>query len=82
VKRREFMALLGGAAVSSPLAARAQQPERMRRVGVLAAHERHVPEFDGLREQLRELGYCRGEKSSHRVALRCHLSINRYIVRT
>ena len=44
IERREFIALLGGAA-AWPLTARAQQPRRMRRIGILMAHPESDPEF-------------------------------------
>ena len=42
--RREFTALLGGAAAVWPIAARAQQPKRMRRIGVLMTRAADDPE--------------------------------------
>src|SRR5262245_8441897 len=62
-KRREFISLLGGAAVW-PFAARAQQGERVRRVGVLMGFATTDPEAQaflrGFSHQLRELGWTDG----------------------
>jgi ABC transporter substrate binding protein len=59
IGRRESITLIGGAAAAWPLAARAQQGERMRRVGVLLVGG---PEPLGpFREALGELGYVAGK---------------------
>jgi hypothetical protein len=61
VRRREFIALLRGMAVAWPIAARAQQPERMRRIGVLMGHPENDLEgpawFAAFREGLEKLGW-------------------------
>src|SRR5262245_56229590 len=44
MRRRDFITLLSGAAVVWPFSARAQQPERVRRIGVLSALAEDDPE--------------------------------------
>jgi putative tryptophan/tyrosine transport system substrate-binding protein len=64
MRRREFISLLGGAAVLWPLAAHAQQGERVRRVGVLMALPEDDPDtkarLAGLRQGLEALGWFEG----------------------
>src|SRR5687768_1083136 len=64
IRRRGFIFTLGGAAAAWPLAARAQQPERMRRVGLLMNLSENDLEaqrlLTALREGLAQLGWADG----------------------
>jgi putative tryptophan/tyrosine transport system substrate-binding protein len=63
MKRREFIAIAGGAAAGWPLAARAQQPGRVYRVGWLSigSREQTIHIIKPFEEGLRSLGYRVGE---------------------
>src|SRR3954471_20356851 len=64
MKRREFISFLGGAAAAWPLAARAQEPGRLRRVGVLFAFFDSDPESQvriaAFQQELESLGWREG----------------------
>src|SRR6266516_4111310 len=64
MRRREFIRLLGGATVVWPLAAHAQQPDRMRRIGVLMGYPESDSEAQAyiaaFREGLQKLGWTEG----------------------
>ena len=63
MRRREFLTLFGGAAVALPFATRAQQAERMRRIGVLmgVADDREgQARLTALKQGLQELGWTDG----------------------
>src|SRR5262245_61929892 len=68
MKRREFITLLACAAAAWRLAARAQQPERVRRIGFL--HDYNELDPDGrvqvvaFREALQKLGWTDGRNAS------------------
>jgi putative tryptophan/tyrosine transport system substrate-binding protein len=72
MRRREFITLIGSAAATWPLAARAQQPDRMRLIGVLMAFSENDPaaqsQVAAFRGALTKLGWSEG--SNLRIELR------------
>jgi len=62
MKRREVITLLGGAAAAWPMAARAQQPGKTYRIGILSAGTAEVLELEVVfSDALRELGWIEGK---------------------
>ena len=57
MNRRDFITLIGGAACAWPLAARAQRPAKIARVGIID----DAPIWDHVRQGLREAGYVEGQ---------------------
>jgi putative tryptophan/tyrosine transport system substrate-binding protein len=60
IGRRQFISALGGAAVTWPLAALAQQ-QPMTRVGIVTIQPRTAPPYAAFDQRLRELGYIEGQ---------------------
>jgi putative ABC transport system substrate-binding protein len=64
MRRRQFITMFGGAAAAWPLAARAQQGERMRRIGVLMGYAESdaaaQAQVAAMRQELRKLGWDEG----------------------
>jgi ABC-type uncharacterized transport system substrate-binding protein len=61
MRRRDFMTLLGGAAVAWPLAARAQQLVRVRRIGILLYSQQERAIIRPCLQELQALGYVDGK---------------------
>jgi putative tryptophan/tyrosine transport system substrate-binding protein len=61
MRRREFITLLGSATAVWPLAARAQQPTKILRVGTVAGTRKSSPQWVAFERRMGELGYQEGK---------------------
>jgi putative ABC transport system substrate-binding protein len=62
MKRRDFIALLGGTAVTLPLAVRGEQPAKVPRVGILSpAASEAAATLAAFRGAIRDIGYIEGQ---------------------
>ena len=74
MRRRDFIKAIAGSGAVLPLTARAQQPERMRRVGVLMGYAETdlaaQAQVAAFRQELQKLGWDEG-RYPHRCSLSC-----------
>ena len=61
MRRREFIALVGGGALAWPLAGRAQEPGRTYRVGAVSVNPPNAPIIVAMFDGLRRLGFIEGQ---------------------
>ncbi len=61
LNRRDFITLLGGAAIAWPHAARAQQPARTYRLGIVVPVGRDEPAIIAFLDELRIYGFIEGQ---------------------
>lgn len=61
MRRREFVALVGGAVLAGPPAAKAQEPGRTYRLGVVTISPPTTPYFAAMFDELRRLGFVEGQ---------------------
>src|SRR6516225_3807076 len=64
MRRREFITLLGGAAATWPLSARAQPATGTLRLGTVSVNPRSAPFYVAFEQRLAELGYQQGKNLS------------------
>ena len=82
MRRRDFITLIGSTAAAWPRAAHAQQPERVRRIGVLMSFGANDPEAQSraaaFENGLRQLGWVRG----HNLSIEYRWADNSDVLRT
>src|SRR6516165_9136148 len=61
MRRREFIKVIAGSAAACPLAARAQQPDKMHRIGYLTLLSGPSTSTEGFQRGLSQLGYVEGQ---------------------